>query len=557
MNRHKFKELVDALLEGELSEAEFLELEAELTVDPELRREYLDRIALTTLLEAEANAEVIEPDERPSVSPSNDKGAWLRFAIGVTVICATAAGFMLSPNLFPPDDSKTLQASSTEDEAAGYGVISGQDDVVWTDQQARSTGSLIPTGTLSLANGVVQMELFSGVSVVVEGPAEFAVSSPMHMTIQSGKLRAHVPEPAHGFRVTTRDGDIVDLGTDFAVDVGNTQSELHVLDGEVELHGSARNSKSKVRRLTKGQALSITDGVVSTVQADSQRFVGQDEIVDRLKDARKNRREEWLSWSKQLRQDPRLIALYQVGLEPNASSTTDAEWRANRRIRNQATNTSTGQEQPRELASEGAVVAAARTTDRWQHRDGALDFSPTGSRVRLTVPGQYGALTLMCWVKINSLDRWYNSLFLTDGHERHEPHWQIMDDGRLFFSVKKRDQWDRSKGERDKHIYYSPPFWDNSLSGQWLMIATVYDVDQRCVTHYVNGQMISEEAIPSEYLVEQVSIGNASVCNWSQPERDDPKFAVRNLNGSLDEFAMFSTALSREEIQEMYDRGKP
>jgi anti-sigma factor RsiW len=47
MNRHKFKELVDALLEGELSEAEFLELEAELTVDPELRREYLDRIALT------------------------------------------------------------------------------------------------------------------------------------------------------------------------------------------------------------------------------------------------------------------------------------------------------------------------------------------------------------------------------------------------------------------------------------------------------------------------------------------------------------------------------
>ena len=175
----------------------------------------------------------------------------------------------------------------------------------------------------------------------------------------------------------------------------------------------------------------------------------------------------------------------------------------------------------------------------------------------MTVPGEHRSLTLSCWVKINSLDRWYNSLFLTDGHEQHEPHWQIMDDGRLFFSVKKRDEWDASKGEKDKHIYFSPPFWDSSLSGQWLMISTVYDVDQRRVTHYLNGTQISEETIPVEYLVEQVKIGNASLCNWSLPERDEPRFAVRNLNGSLDEFAMFSAALSPEEILEMYEHGKP
>jgi hypothetical protein len=89
------------------------------------------------------------------------------------------------------------------------------------------------------------------------------------------------------------------------------------------------------------------------------------------------------------------------------------------------------------------------------------------------------------------------------------------------------------------------------------MIATVYDVDARSVTHYLNGQQLSVELIPEEYLVQTVSIGSASLCNWGLPERDEPRFAVRNLNGSLDEFALFKAALSAEEIRKLYDDGNP
>ena len=205
----------------------------------------------------------------------------------------------------------------------------------------------------------------------------------------------------------------------------------------------------------------------------------------------------------------------------------------------------------------GSVVAAREANNRWGRPQEALDFSPAGSRVRLSVTDPLHSLTLLCWVKINSLDRWYNSLFLTDGHELNEPHWQIMDDGRLFFSVKKNDRWDRSRGIMDKHIFYSPQFWDPSLSGQWLMLATTYDIEKRQVTHLLNGKKLSQERIPDEYLVETVRIGNASLGNWGLPERDDPKFAVRNLNGSMDEFALFNTALSAEEIYEIYANGKP
>ena len=552
MNRRKARELMDALLEGEISEADFLALEAQLVVDDELRKEYLQRVTLTTLLEAEsADTESADTESANNVTSANgltslaEPTSWSRYAAGALLVAALC---VMAFSLWPKRDSVTANTNvPAEEEVAGYGVISGQDAVEWSDNIARTTGSLLPTGELQLSTGIVQLELFSGVSVVVEGPAEFSVVSPMHMVVQSGKLRAHVPEPAHGFRVSTRDGEVVDLGTDFAVDVTGNRSELHVLAGEVEL----RSKDNATRRLVKGQALSLSGGTQSDLLADSKRFVGQNEMVGRLQLAMKSRRDEWLAWSNEFRNDPRLIAFYQPGaqVEPIGENQNN-NWSANRRIANRATRSTSA-------ASQGAVVAAARTLDRWHHQEGALDFSPTGSRVRLTVPGEHQSLTLNCWVKINSLDRWYNSLFLTDGHEQHEPHWQIMDDGRLFFSVKKRDEWDASKGEKDKHVYFSPPFWDSSLSGQWLMISTIYDVGRRQVTHYLNGMQISEEAIPDEYLVERVRIGNASLCNWSLPERDEPRFAVRNLNGSLDEFAMFSAALSPEEILEMYEHGKP
>lgn len=163
----------------------------------------------------------------------------------------------------------------------------------------------------------------------------------------------------------------------------------------------------------------------------------------------------------------------------------------------------------------------------------------------------------MCWVKINSLDRWYNSLFLTDGHQEREPHWQIMDDGRLFFSVK-LPEGSKEKGTQQHHIFYSPPFWKTSLSGRWIMLATTYDVDSRRVTHFLNGEPISSEEIQDEWLVDNIKIDSGSICNWSEPMyRTDPNFVVRNLNGNLDEFAIFSGALSPEEVLTLYQTGNP
>ncbi len=548
MNHQERSQIIDALLDGDISEADFLRIEAELTVDPDARREYYDRVRLTVLLETVAPEHIATSRSTPLLQLQ--RSHYWRHMLAAGCCAVTFAAFAVwhfttretdprSVSVDPPQHSGVGRSAPTaiEAEASGFGVISGQSNALWLDAVAHSDGALVPGGTMHLASGLVQLELFSGVTVVVEGAAEFAVLSSMEMSVTQGKVRAHVPQAASGFRIHTQDGDVVDLGTEFAIDVSSIHTDVHVLDGDIEWHDAAKG----MQRLEKGDGLrSSGDTPPMRLAADAGLFISDAELRDQINQERKRRRDRWMQNSPTRNDDPRLLAWYRIG--------ANDPW--SRRLTNQAAGRSTA-------TGEAAIVAASRSADRWGVVDGALDFSPTGSRVRMMIPGEHRCLTLLCWVRINSLDRWYNSLFLTDGHDLHEPHWQIMEDGRLFFSVKKRDTWDKMKGERDKHIFYSPPFWNSSLSGKWLMLATVYDVDAAQVTHYLNGQQLSQEAVPHEYLVESVTIGNASLGNWGMPERSDPHFAVRNLNGTMDEFALFGAALSPEEIAKLYEDGRP
>ena len=243
----------------------------------------------------------------------------------------------------------------------------------------------------------------------------------------------------------------------------------------------------------------------------------------------------WKACSDELRRDPRLIAYYAFH--------EDGDWK--RRLPCDV--------EPRNSELDGAIVGARQVEGRWATKR-ALEFKQPGDRVRVQIPGEFSSLTFACWVKIDSLDRWFNSLFLTDGYNRGEPHWQILDTGQLYFSVRPTEEGE--KGPRD-HKSLSPSFWKPSLSGRWLHLATVYDVKTRSITHFLNGELLSRESVPEEQLVAETRIGTASLGNWSMPTRPDTSFSIRNLNGSLDEFCLFAAALTEEEVVEMFENGKP
>ncbi|MGJ8725577.1 MAG: LamG-like jellyroll fold domain-containing protein [Roseibacillus sp.] len=528
MKADELTQLIDSVLDGDCSEADFLKLEAQLHVDPQARRIYYQRLQLHDGLTTEALESHRPSDsELPSIthlttkrSPDwgNHQRIWI---LGGTLATAAAIaiGFFMDPNRNQPSSENNVVID--EPVATGFGVLAESSNAVWADRTIQR-GDLIPTGPLKLKSGLAKLELFSGVEIVIEGEAEFELQSAMAMTVHRGKLQADVPEPAHGFRVLTSTGEVVDLGTRFAMNVTPDHNDLQVLEGEIEWHPK---SAQKANLLDGDKLRWTAAGKQAETPNDFDLF--EDTLdFDRNRDTR---RQAWQQQSEVLRHDPHLLAYY--AMESTGTRTLPDN---------------SSQE------NNGTIVRASRSSNRWGQSDRGLDFSPTGSRVRLNVPGTHQALTLFCWVRIDSLDRHYNSLFLTDGHEINEPHWQILDDGRLFFSVKKHDH-----KSPHKHIAYSPPIWTPAQSGQWLQIATVYDSSAGTTTHYLNGEQISQDQLAPELIVPQVSIGAASIGNWSEPYSQDPDFAVRNLNGAIDEFALFSTPLTSDEIKNLYETGKP
>lgn len=311
----------------------------------------------------------------------------------------------------------------------------------------------------------------------------------------------------------------------FAV-IADQANATYIIDGEIEQH----TNNEAICPMKEGESMRWNaNGHMEALPFASQSVA---DIEAALSQQRDERRTLWQMHAETWKEDPRVVAYFPM-VQP-----------------------STGERQLVDMSSpshHGTIVRAAQVADRWGHSQAAPDFAPMGSRVRVVIPEELHALTFYCWVKIDSLDRWYNSLFLTDGHELNEPHWQIMNDGRIFFSVKAHND----SGGNDKQICYSPSFWDPSLSGQWIQLATSFDSNTGQVVHYVNGRPISEVVVRDAMRVDKIRIGAASIGNWSEPERNDPHFAVRNLNGSIDEFILFNAALSAAEIDQLYQAGKP
>ena len=418
-----------------------------------------------------------------------------------------------------------------EGTSRGIAIVTRLVGAGWTDGASRlRVGQALEPGTITLDSGFAQIEFFCGATVVIEGPAELALETSELATVRSGRLRAQVPPAARGFSLKVDDMTVVDLGTEFGLAVSDEGARVEVFDGEVELHAT----DSATKNLKQGQGVHRkTDGSFTDTEAAPNTFVDIDTLESRANGVRTARYDRWKAWSDALREDNRLVTYFAFAND---------EVRA-RRLVSSTTNT--------EL--DGAIVGARATTGRWQQKT-ALEFKRPADRVRVQIPGEFSSLTFSAWVRIDSLDRKFNSLFLTDNYNLGEPHWQILDTGQLYFSVRPSPR--NKPGPRDFKAL-SKPFWNPSLSGRWLHVATVYDVKSRQIAHYLDGELLSQATVPREQIVEQTRIGTASIGNWAAPTQPDEAFAIRNLNGRIDEFALFRTALTADEIQEIYEIGRP
>ncbi len=554
----KLEELESLLFDweaGTLSDEGIERVREILRADEDARAFFVQQQVLTAALKLDVDAGLDPPsvEERsPIVTPPVSRkqlnrdyrvNFWAAIA-GLCLICAlTVRVFYLEVSKSVDSESITkvndLQRSDDgEATSSGIALVTSLVDVVWEDDQSPlEVGDALSPGRLALVSGFAQIEFFCGATVIVEGPAELDLKSVSGARVHRGRLRAQVPPAARGFSLELDDIKLVDLGTEFGVSMSPDGADVQVFDGEVELH---KPGQSK-RLMTTGQAgVFKGDGTFQTEKIEPERYLDIATLETRARSQGESRYQAWKLWSGNFQRDPRLIAYY--------SFDEEGDWK--RKLKSSI--------QAESGEHDGAIVGANRVQGRWASKS-ALEFKRPGDRVRMHIPGEFSSLTLSCWVKIDSLDRWYNSLFLTDGYNQGEPHWQILDTGQLFFSVRHKSDDARGPDARKltHHIVLSPPFWKPSLSGRWLHLATTYDAGSGITKHYLNGDLLHEEEIPRELLVKTTRIRDASIGNWTLPTQEDTEFAIRNLNGSIDEFAIFAAALSAGEIKEIYNHGKP
>lgn len=528
MSQERFRELANDWLNGDLDDADHAELQDLLRENSRLRTEFVRMTNLDSGLRDQGVATVSFPAVEVGQPARSFRQSWA-VAAGLALTAALLWIF-LGSSRNPGDQPFAIDG---EDIAEQVAVLTGESGAVWKHGELAGGATFAKGERILLEKGLAQIDFFGGASVSLSGPAEIELVSRDSAVLHGGRIKADVPPAARGFEIKTADVSLLDLGTSFGLAVGEEGGvDLVVFDGEVRATGG---DGEEVTLLGGDSAHFKGEKKAEMTSVGREAFPDISEVFAGAGNRAEADLAEWTEASLDLRRDPRLVAYYDF-----ENLTLES-----RRLRNRAPG-----ESPSEL--DGGIVGAKVAEGRWPGK-GALDFRREGDRVRFQIPGEFDALTLFAWVRIDALDRNLNSLFLTDYFDENEIHWQISRKGMLHFATSPMGVVDIDKHNRR---FYSERFWDPRDSGKWFFLATSVDRKGAGVTHFVNGEPIGFSGGTQMHKpLPRMRIGEADLGNWSDPIW--PEAGIRTLNGRIDEFGIFRAALSTDEIRSLYLQGKP
>ncbi len=520
--------LCDELLDGAMSGERHAELERYLATDEAARCHYVRTMGLSASLHTyAAEFESDEGGETMVSFPKQTKPHLLRsrYSFAAALLLSLFLGALLMQQWPGVRDARLGIAQDD-----GVAVITRASGIQWTDGAVcYRLGDRVPVGKLQVKTGTMQIEFYSGATIILEGPANLEIRSANEAFCHFGKIRGSVPPQAIGFTISTPEYDLVDLGTEFGISVEpNGISEVHVFDGIVELRGVGRET-NQTKGLAEGEAIRLTGAVTGEVFGMNQELFPGSSALDDVDGAlAESRFQKWKTFSNDLRKDPGLIAYF----------TFEPERLWDRVLHNQG--------QSNEAGLNGAIVGAKWTGGRWPGKQ-ALDFKSPADRVRLILPGEFDALTFAVWVRLDGLDRKWNSLLLTDDWKPGSIHWQFGQSGEMILGT---------RGGKVYKNYFSEKEIGFDDLGRWMFLATVFDLEKREVRHVIDEKVISRETIDAPEHFLPIKFGAMELGNY-RPAGKSGTQDVRNFNGRMDEFMLFNRALSDGELVEIFQVGRP
>jgi ferric-dicitrate binding protein FerR (iron transport regulator) len=217
--------------------------------EPVAEKSLDDAWVLPAIPRSEDPAEAVEIDASRFASPrrmpspvSRRRSTLVRWSAAAAVLLATGVALWFGmQRLDSPPIAMVVKSAASK----------------WDGGKTLRDGEGLSAGQHDLESGVAQLSLPGGVSVIVEGPAKFKVDSATGVSLLAGKLVATVPHEVSGFTVFTPDGNIVDLGTQFGVDVrAGTPTHTEVFQGQI--HVLPRSAGDGGTTLAEGQALDLS-----------------------------------------------------------------------------------------------------------------------------------------------------------------------------------------------------------------------------------------------------------------------------------------------------------
>jgi hypothetical protein len=535
----EFDRVVAAVCSGEPLDAEIRALNELLRTTAPARDEYIRRVEIHSRLASEPEIFVSTARHAPPAISCETGAAALdkiidfpvrqrarnRKIAGAVALAACLAVALVGMWEFQttrrPADSK-----AADDKAIA--ILNWSVDARWNQPGAiPQAGTLLQPGRLDLKAGLAQIVFYSGARVMIEGPAQVELTSPNEISCRAGRLMAQVPLPARAFRIYTPHIEATGVGTSIGLDVRGSSSELQVFKGSAEVSPTSRGAKQNLPEGTG--AVAERSHSLKLVPGNSAAFASLLGLQTKSLAAEVQHYDRWHAATGRLNQDLSLLVHFDF------EGVTDYP---SMRLR------STG----RGADPSETIVGCQSVSGRWGDKQG-VEFQSVSDHIEMTVPGEFKALTLCAWVRVQGLDRQFNSLFMCDGFEPGEIHWMIVKDGSLALTVK-------GSNRGNFQAVRSPPVLSPDRFGTWVQVAVVLDGNAKRVTHYFNGRAVSDQPLT---LAPPFRIDTAELGNWNADEIaiDDDEMRIRNFNGAMDEFCMFSRALTDSEIQELYLEGKP
>jgi len=246
MNQDTLEILILDLIDGSISTENFAALENELRTNPQAVETYVALSRVENLLHVSSE---IKSYEIKSVVPMESILKRQRSKTIKLVLLSTAAlilvGIMLMNVFFVKNNEPPLTfkiAPHTE-----YSISHRSDKEV-------GEGLILKKGSrLVIHQGTVELTFKSGVKSIVSAPAELTLTSDEHISLNEGSAWFEVPADAIGFQVTTKNVNVVDLGTEFGVHSrSDGADEIHVFKGKVQ--SRALRFRKESATLTAGES---------------------------------------------------------------------------------------------------------------------------------------------------------------------------------------------------------------------------------------------------------------------------------------------------------------